>query len=175
MKKIILACFLLALSLPGLAGSLYGGANFYMQNTTSKYDNFRGFNIQFSAGYWESFDCFYLAGELFILPWNIYLSETNKIRAESARTTYTYGASFLPGLLLTEKVVTYLRVGYIATRFWGPDVIKSGGQFGLGIESFLSNNWSLRAEYIYTAYSHLAYLGSPHTDQIGLGLIFKLQ
>lgn len=175
MKKRILAASLLALSLQAFAGSIYFGPTLFIQNTTSQEDNYRAFHPRLSVGYWDLLDCFYLAGELFVVPTTITIYESNTLRSESARTTYSYGLSFLPGLLLTKDIVAYLRLGYSATRFYGPDATKSGGQFGVGLQSDLTENWSIPGEYIYTAYSNISYLGSPHTDQYGLGLIYKLQ
>jgi opacity protein-like surface antigen len=175
MKKLILACALLAISLEASAGSMYFGPTLFIQTNTSSDDNYRGLHPRLSVGYWDVYDCFYLAGELYVVPATVSISESNDDRAESARTTADYGVSFLPGLLITETVVAYLRVGYNASRFYGPDVTKSGGQFGAGIQSSLSENWSIRVEYLYTAYSNVSTIGSPKSDQYGLGLIYKLQ
>lgn len=176
MKKWLLAALMFILSdINALAGSLYFGPTLYLQNTTSQQDNFRAIFPQLAAGYWDVIDCFYFAGELFFVPFTVGISETNNQRSESVSTTYQYGISFLPGLLLTENVVAYLRGGYVATRFWGPDTMKSGGQFGVGIQSDISVNWSLRGEYDYTAFKSVAALGSPHTDQFGVSFIYKLQ
>jgi opacity protein-like surface antigen len=175
MKKWILAALLLVLSWNASAGSLYFGPTLAIQNTTSQFDNYRGFQPRLSGGYEDVLDCFYLAGEVFWVPGMVTIYESNTLRSESARTTYSYGLSFLPGLLLTEYVIAYLRLGYSATRFWGPNATKSGGQFGVGLQSDLTDNWSLRGEYIYTAYSNISYLGSPRSDQYGIGLIYKLK
>ncbi len=117
MKKVVLVATLLALSLPAFAGSLYFGPTLFIQNTTSQEDNYRAFHPRISAGYWDVIDCFYLAGELFVVPTTVTIYESNTVRSESARTTYSYGLSFLPGLLITEDVVAYLRLGYSGTRF----------------------------------------------------------
>jgi len=174
MKKLLLAATTFLLSLNAWAGSIYLGPTIFEQTNTSYNDNYRGLHPRLSIGYWDAIDCFYLAAEGFIVPLTVTMSESNPTRPESVRTTYSWGASFLPGLLLTETIVAYLRVGYTATRFWGPDATKSGGQFGAGLQSDLTENWSLRGEYLYTAYSNISYL-SPHTDQFGIGLIYKLQ
>lgn len=175
MKKLLTAFFLLVIGGNVFAGSLYFGPSLYMEKTTSDSDNLRGLFPHLSAGYWDVYDCFYLAGELFVIPYTLSLYESNSERDQSARTTYAWGLSFLPGLLLTEKVVAYLRLGYVATHFWGPNTNKSGGQFGAGLQSDLSKNWSIRAEYVYTAYANVSTWGSPKTDQYGIGLIYKLQ
>ncbi len=175
MKKLLATLLLALFSLNGFAGSLYFGSSLYLQATTSQEDNFRATFLQFAAGYWDAFDCFYLAGEVFIVPFTLGISETNTFRPESASTTYQYGLSLLPGLLLTESVVAYLRAGYVATRFWGLDATKSGGQFGVGLQSDITHNWSLRGEYTFTAYSGVSAIGSPRTDQFGIGFIYKLQ
>lgn len=175
MKKLFFAACLMVLSLKAFAGSIYFGPTLFLQNTTSPQDNYRAAHPRLAAGYWDVIDCFYLAGELFFVPATLTIYESNTVRSQSVRTTYSYGLSFLPGLLLTEDIVAYLRVSYSATRFYGPDVTKSGGEFGVGLQSDLTKNWSIRGEYIYIAYSNLSYLGSPRTDQYGIGLIYKLQ
>ncbi len=175
MKKILWTLALLAASWQVSAGSIYFAPSLFMQRTVSDTDNFHALYMHLAAGYWDVIDCFYLAGELFIVPATVSISESNPQRDESIRTTYAWGVSFLPGLLLTEKVVAFLRMGYVATRFWGPDTTKSGGQIGVGLQSELSKNWDLRGEYIYTAYTNTSNIGSPKTDQYGIGLIYKLQ
>lgn len=175
MKKIAFIGSLLVLSLQAAAGSLYFAPSLFMEETTSHYDNFRGLYPKFAVGYWDLISYFYLAGELYLTPTTLSLSESNNNRAQSARTTTGYGASIIPGLLLSETIIGYLRLGYEATNFYGPDTTKSGAQFGAGLQSSLSENWSIRVEYLYTAYSNVASIGSPSSDQYGLGLIYKLQ
>ena len=175
MKKLLMALAMLVCSLNSWAGSIYFAPSLFMQKITSQLDNVRETYVRMAAGYWDVIDCFYLAGEVFLIPGSYTMYEFNNVRSQSARTTYAYGVSFLPGLLLTETVSVFLRGSYIATRFWGPDVMKNGGEFGVGLQSDLTKNWTLRGEYIFTAYSSLSYLGSPKSDLFGIGLIYKLQ
>jgi len=175
MLKRMLWCLLLLLSISARAGNIYFGPTVFIENTTSDNDNFRAIHPRISVGYEEIIHYIFLAGELYFVPGAISFSESNTYRPQSVQTQQQYGLSFLPGLYISEYIVGYARLGMVETRFWGPNVTKAGAEIGVGLQSQLSDNWSLRTEYIYYAYPSISTIGRPHTDQYGLGLIYRLQ
>ena len=91
-----------------------------------------------------------------------------------AKTTLNFGGSLIPGLMLTETLLGYIRASIIGTRFSDQNVNKTGWQLGLGGESSLCDDWSLRAEYVYSAYSSsVTGIGSPKTDQVNFGVVYR--
>lgn len=176
MLKRILACFILATCLCSelFAGGPYISPTVYIQDLTTRNSSLRGFNFQFAAGYYGFINYYYLAGELFAMPFAATMSTSHNEFGNSLRITQEYGASFLPGILLSEGLVTYLRLSVLSARFRAPTTTKLGGQFGLGLQTSLSTYWSLRGEYVYTGFSNAESLGSPYSDSFGISLLYKL-
>jgi opacity protein-like surface antigen len=71
----------------------------------------------------------------------------------------------------------YARFGVIRSRFMPKGASNNtitGGQFGLGLQTSLMQNWDIRGEYTYSAYSSLTGVaGNPRTDQATLSLVYK--
>ncbi len=110
----------------------------------------------------------YLAGEGFVD------GSINVSNVSALKTTWDYGLSVLPGYLITDNLLGYLRLGAIETRFSTQNTWKVGYQVGLGGQTNLWQNWDMRAEYVYTGYSHVNYLtGSPKSSSVNFGLIYK--
>lgn len=80
----------------------------------------------------------------------------------------TVGLSFLPGLRLNNASLGYLRLGYDWTRFYASataadaggasttankTTTQGGWDFGLGLETLVSKNWSVRTEYNHVWYN----------------------
>src|SRR5437016_5681172 len=111
LKKIVLtSAFLIStVSLVHASPAPYGGASIGINtNTTNNAGdnnagNFRGVPINVFAGYGGALNQnFYLAGELTGTLATAEISTKNR-----AKTTYGYGASVLPGLLLNEHTLAY--------------------------------------------------------------------
>lgn len=146
---------------------------------------FNGIEVIGSAGWgWMVTPDFYLAAEVFggdsfdVKEYPI----PGQGKAGSIRTTYDYGASLLPGIMINDTVLAYLRLGYIGAHFRNePNTIcncqnganRNGWQVGLGGESNLCGGWDLRGEYVYSQYSSLPRVGTPRTHQFTLGLLYK--
>lgn len=141
---------------------------------------YEGFGGNLFAGYGAMMSPgFYLAGELFV-------GDTWKLKDYhtfgGVKTTWDVGASILPGFLVTDCILTYLRLGATDTRFSGnnnhhhfrtevadaDDAVvehhhhhnnnnntKVGWHVGLGGQATICGNWDLRGEYIYTQYGRL--------------------
>lgn len=137
---------------------------------------FKGADFNLSGGYGAMLTPdFYLAGELFVLGTaKVAEYETSTL---SIQSTWSYGASILPGYMLNERVLGYLRGGVIRTRFNRQHGDATGGQFGLGLQTALDHNWDLRAEYIWTWYNGISNgpvsTANPRSTQFNVGVVYK--
>lgn len=111
----------------------------------------------------------YLAGELSADLTSINLSSSSLLK-----TTYGLAASVIPGILLSDTTMLYGRAGVIRSNFSYPGYhnYANGGQLGLGMQTRVAQNLSLRGEYVYTSYSRSL---SPTSDQFNLGLVYKFE
>ena len=173
-KKLLLASAVLALgSQVALAGAPYVGVGVGMRVNTNNVSSFRGMPGSLFAGYGANVgQGIYLAGEI-----NGTLATAN-ITDNGLRSTYDYGLSLIPGIMISDHTLGYLRVGYIRTNF-SPAGAKSetvnGGQLGLGLQTSLMQDWDLRGEYTFGAYSSLHHGAgtNPRSDEFTLALIYK--
>ncbi len=176
MKKTTLLCSILAacFSSSVFAGSLYIGPTLLAQNTTASHSNFSGIRPRVALGYAGTMDNYYLAAEFFVIPTTVTLSNVVNQGGVSTKTTRSYGASLLPGIMFNDKLLGYLRLGAMSSSFSSPKVMKTGYQAGFGLQTGLTKNWDLRGEYIYTAYSSaMPNLGAPKSNELGLGVIYR--
>lgn len=137
---------------------------------------FRGLDGILSLGYGTMLNpSFYLAGEIFGLgTLNVndmtYTSGTTNVGAKSS---WGYGLSIIPGYMITDYVMTYLRLGGIRTRFNDQNVNVNAWQVGLGGQTNIVQNWDLRAEYVYSRYNSVSGIGNTSANQANLGLVYK--
>lgn len=180
---------------------------------TTSYINRMGaqaWHERFLVGYGQYF-CgpYYLGGELFgqinntanaqaTLP----DSSTSTSVFTSLKAHRTYGIAILPGLRLTDTALAYLRFGYNSTNFiYKADVniipgetggsttrnkTSGGFAFGVGMESLIYDQLSLRGEFTHTRYQSfgtpnfstsvddttLSYNISPSVNEYSIGLIY---
>lgn len=169
--------FLTAISSLLLSGSLYAneaapyvGGSLGVTTNTSANGNFRGIPFTIFAGYNAIFyDCFYIAGELFGVV------GTAEFSNHGLKSSYGYGASILPGLVLIDHTVLFMRVGVIGSRFVSSDT-KVGGQAGLGMQTSLTQSIDLRGEYDFSAFGSFTKNGAsnnPRTDTFNVSLIYN--
>jgi opacity protein-like surface antigen len=92
----------------------------------------------------------------------------------SASSTWGYGISVLPGYMINDSVLGYLRLGVVSTRFSTGNNSVTGGQAGFGLQTALSSSWDLRGEYVYSFYNSIR-SGNPKAQQFNLGLVYKFQ
>ncbi|OGV50973.1 MAG: hypothetical protein A3F46_08020 [Legionellales bacterium RIFCSPHIGHO2_12_FULL_42_9] len=92
----------------------------------------------------------------------------------SAKTTLNFGGSLIPGFMITDSLLGYIRASIIGTNFSNQNVNQTGWQLGLGGETVLCNDWSLRVEYIYSSYSSAVDgIGNPKADQMNFGIVYR--
>ena len=145
-------------------------------NYTGSPTVFKGLDGILSLGYAGMVTpSFYLAGEVFgLATGNIKdLTYTFGTTTSSAKSNWSYGADLIPGYMITDYVLGYLRAGVVTTRFNGQGSTKTGGQLGLGGQTSLTTNWDLRGEYVYSQYGRVSGIGKVSADQVNLGLVYK--
>ncbi len=206
LKKILIASAIFSIT-TGIAcadAAPYLGVNLGVQTGNWKYKNAAGNNTHFNAtgvkggifgGYGGTVDeNIYLGAEAFIDDSSDSTSKKfvdNVGSIVSLKTTYSYGASIIPGIKVGKNTMAYLRAGIIRTRFevsqpatisgftlqeWPSNNTATGGQLGIGVQTSLTKNVDVRAEYVYTAYSSFSSNSnsvSPTNNQIDAGLVYK--
>lgn len=142
---------------------------------------------------------FYLGGELF----GLYSNANETVNATNltgvtpvsydgkVNVNGSYGLALLPGVKLNDTTLGYVRLGYNWSSIKYQESLtgvgsasktntSSGFAYGLGVETLLSGNWSVRTEYTYTNYnSSNTSLGAgtsvdPSDNQFMLGLIYHV-
>lgn len=158
----------------GYVGFSLGGRT----NITSTPVAYRGIEGILTAGYGILLtNGFYIAEEIFVSDG--FQVQNYNDSAESAKSSWSIGLSVLPGYLILDNLIGYLRLGVVKTHF-SSDGSSNGGQMGLGLEAALTESWDLRGEYIYSFYQSTAgcnpapgTLGSVKSDQFNIGLMYK--
>ena len=139
--------------------------------TTSLVEAANGWSAGVALGYGQMInEWFYLGGEVFInannMEQNFNIGNTAPAYTYS-NLTYsgpTYGIGLLPGIRITESTLTYGRLGWneIVMKTeeavtGGPNrtrsIARSGFVFGIGIETLIADNYSLRGEFDHTYFS----------------------
>ncbi|EKD73962.1 MAG: hypothetical protein ACD_45C00124G0002 [uncultured bacterium] len=174
-KKIVITSAILTAStaISFAAGAPYLGVGLGLTNNTSNNASYRGIPLTLSGGFGATINQnIYLAGEIFA---NFATSTlNNNVGSVSLKTTYGYGISFIPGVMLSDHSMTFLRLGLIKTRFSSLDNTATGGQIGWGLQTGITQNWDLRGEYDYTKYRHVSGV-SPKADTFNVSFIYKFE
>lgn len=176
LKKSLLASAMFALTTTiALADqfSYIGGGLGITANTarSGSLSSFRGMPFNIFAGYGGLIDpSMYVAGEL------IGTVATAILDSGDLKSSYSYGASIIPGLMLTNSTLGFLRFGVLRARFPSASATTNGAEFGLGMQIGLTQNVDLRAEYDFIAYRSIGrtgFSGTPRSDQFNLGWLYK--
>ncbi len=144
--------------------------------------NYRAVPVTVFAGY--GFDLrgfFYLGGELFFTPTMGEL--TSSMFGNYLKTTYDYGLSFIPGIQVSEHTLAYARLGWTGARFKHQDSNANGPQFGLGLQTSMTQNWDLRAEYSIATFDidkatnrwhpFSIHDATVRSDQFNIGVVYR--
>jgi opacity protein-like surface antigen len=138
---------------------------------------YRGIPLNLFAGYGGLVNqSFYLAGELTGTVATANVSDNTSLKSK-----YGIGASIIPGIMLNDRTMAFARAGIVRTRFSQNNESRNGGQFGLGLQTSLTQCVDLRGEYDFVAYEAknqtnggLKSSVAPRADQFSLGLVYKL-
>ena len=129
---------------------------------------------------------YYVGGELFL---NDSSTKTaNKViglgTTAKLRTTYSFGFSVLPGIMLSPDTMLFARAGLVETQYTlsqkpggEQNTLATGGQAGIGLALSLGKNLDLRGEYTYSAYARFSSLGSkisPRSNELSFGFVYKI-
>lgn len=125
------------------------------------------------AGYSMLWDQVYGALEIFGQD-SAEVNNYNQPSLGGATSSWGYGLSVIPGYLISDNVLGYLRLGVVNTRFTTGNQNTTGGQVGLGMQTALTNCWDLRGEWVYSFYNSIR-IGVPRSQQFNLGLLYKFQ
>lgn len=165
------------------SSSLFAAAGFYVSPSIS-YDSIKakhtdvryiGYTPRLALGYGTDFLCykwFFLAGELF-LSYGSITHDDNTKGIGSLKPRASFGASILPSVIFDPTLTGYLRLGAISTRFQSFNTNKLGYQLGIGFEGALCPPWTVRIEYVRTAYHSISEIGKPKMDEFTLGLVYR--
>lgn len=115
---------------------------------------------------------FYLAGELFVLGTANVKDMSNN--GNSVRSNWSWGGSVLPGYMITDHVLGYVRLGAQRTRFNSQGSNANAWHVGLGAQTNIYQNWDLRGEYVYSYYQNVSGVGHPNSDVFNLGLVYRI-
>ena len=167
--------------------------------TLSRLVNPTGFVGGLFAGYGQYFnDYYYLGGELLGNYSNAQSSTSTSSSAAGTLYSQTmnvygsWGLSLLPGLKVNDTSLLYARLGYrwdrmkvnefdpalsagnVNTTKW-----SNGFNLGLGIETLITCDWSVRTEYNHTWNNsfHTTLTGAniqPAYNQVMLGLVYHI-
>ena len=173
-KKIITASALLAVtsSIAFANSAPYMGASVAVKTNTANNTNYRGIPANLFLGFGANAgQGVYLGGEVSGTLGSVAMTDNG------LKSTYGYGVSFIPGIMISDHTMGYARLGLVRSHFSPQGASSntvSGAQFGLGLQTSLMQSWDLRGEYDYIAYNSLQGVsGSPKTDEFNLGLVYK--
>lgn len=152
------------------------------------------------VGYGQYFSDFYYLGGEFLGNYNGGNNHTftmadndGDVATQKFKAKGTWGISFLPGLKLNNASLGYLRLGYDWTKFEASDSAADAGvsvsgsknstqggwDFGVGIETLVYQNWSVRTEYNHVWYQSFNFDAGPASEtfnpsdnQFTLGVLY---
>jgi hypothetical protein len=114
-KRYLLLVFALITPTLALAGHPYIAPTLLLQQLSASNTKYRGLQPKIAFGYATFRSIYYFAGEFFINPPSITLSD-ERTGGSSTRPSRGYGVSVLPGRILTPFLYGYARLGIIATH-----------------------------------------------------------
>jgi len=156
------------------------------------------------AGYGQYFqEAYYLAGEILVNTSGASQSNNNTVNVVGLGTATTnskfsantsWGVRLLPGIKLNNSTLLYIPLGYMSASLKGTASLaatpaglpttttstsksqyQGGFVYGVGLETVVYENFSIRGEYNHTNYNSFSSGGvkwSPSDNQVMLGLLY---
>jgi opacity protein-like surface antigen len=175
-NKLLIATAVLAttssIALANAAAPYLGVSTGVNNITATNSGSFRGAPLTVFGGFGETIKNIYLGGEIFGTLGTVTLTNS-AVGTAGLKTTYGIGASFIPGIMLADHTLAFLRAGIVNSRFSTIRNNSTGGQIGLGMQTNLLQNWDVRGEYDYTAYNTISGI-TPRSDLFNLGVVYKI-
>lgn len=157
----------------GVVGGLFFGYGKYIQDLyyvgAEIFGNYSGANTAYSLGLGGANGAYY-----------------NKVNVRGS-----YGIALLPGIKINDTLLAYIRLGFNRANFKTKESFNSpstnayairtttrnGFNFGLGLETLVYEDWSVRSEFTHTTYSSFSSSGfstsfNPSDNQFMLGLLY---
>lgn len=131
----------------------------------------KGWNASAFTGYGLYFNWFYFGGEINAVASAAESTHTMAVNGftlnEELRARQSYGVALLPGFRANDYTLIYARLGYLRTSMRNTETASilglgtftdsvtewlNGFNYGVGIETAICQNTSIRGEYTYTSY-----------------------
>lgn len=176
-KKVLFASVLSCTAMTNTYAGFYIGPTLAYQSITVNDDRptYQGLAPRFSLGYEQLLkNDFKVAMGVFYGPKSFTINSHNSDTGGSLKTSYSYGASIMPGYIFDDVVSGYLRVGAIATHFSDADTTRNGMILGAGVDLSMTENWDMTFEYDYSKYNSISGIGQPQEGQFILGFMRRL-
>jgi opacity protein-like surface antigen len=156
-----------------LAGTFYVAPTLVLNDITAQQSSFRGLEPRLTLGYTAMVDKgIYMAGEAFGSMGNLVLQDNHPAGSDSLHISREFGLTFLPGIRISRDTLTFLRMGIVNSRFSTGDKSRFGAEFGVGLETELTENWDIRGEYDFTTYRSLSSAtGNPRGDSYSVAFV----
>jgi len=172
-KSLLGSALIICVSNAASAAHVYLGPSLFFRQMAASNSGANSLQPRLSLGYGGFNGDYYFAGEIYGTPFTTTLSSSEHNNAPNAKTTRAFGVSFIPGMRLNDDLLAYLRIGVNTTKFSGVNTNKAGAQFGVGFQTAVTSRLDFRIEYIFTAYDSMYHMGSPKSNEIGMGMIYK--
>jgi len=139
---------------------------------------------------------FYLAAEAFGADGKKLKSYPANPSGYTIQSNWSAGVDVIPGYMLTDTFLGYLRLGWVQTDFniaadesgqatfattsyvnsyYTRHMNTNGWQVGVGGQTNVYRNLDLRAEYIFSLYNRLILINKPQVSQFNVGLVYKFE
>ncbi len=141
----------------------YVGGGLGLTVNSSHGSSYRGVPLTIFGGYGGVVsNGFYMAGEVFA---DVVTADLNNSSSQLS-SSYAYGISFIPGVMLSQDTLGFVRLGLQDAHFKHRSS-KDGVELGLGMQTAINPSWDVRGEYDYIQYN-----GSLKSDRFGLGMLY---
>lgn len=173
-RILVISAIFVTMTQAALAGSFYLAPSLVFQDITAQHSSYRGFAPRFAVGYGTEIpETIVLVGaEIFGTYGSLLITNNHPNGEASVRTSREIGLSVLPGVRLNKSTIGFARLGVVTDVFSTSNTSKAGGQFGVGIETTMTDSWDIRGEYDYTAFGSVGQgRGSPGADTYMIGFV----
>ena len=136
---------------------------------------YKGFGGRINAGYGKLLNqSIYIGGEVFGSDnFRVRDLPLNNSRLTGISSSWSYGFDLIPGILMNQFLLGYVRLGVLNTYFNDVRHQRTGLEIGIGGQANVRGNVDIRAEYVYSEYTNFYRSVQPNQDHFNLGLVYK--